>query len=129
MEKSALPYLLVIGIMTICFIASYALAFWLRDSRSTTRTKPSQSPEATPNSVQAQVAQLQTDQAALFATLEKLTTTVKRLSSRNGMRDLRDRAEEPPPIGTPKSELRKFYGIAAKSGPEQAAEQLQRERG
>jgi len=125
MEKSAVPFLLVTLCMTILLVAAYAAAFWRRASASTPKPKPSPSPEVTPDSVQAQIAQLQADQAALFATLERLTTTVKRLSSRNGMRELRER--EAPPIGTPKSELRKFYGIAGMPGPAQAEMQLKRE--
>lgn len=57
-------------------------------------------------------AKVEADQAELFSTLSKLTTTVKRLSSRAGMQDVRDRqGSTVPPIGTPKAELRKFYGV------------------
>lgn len=67
------------------------------------------------------------DQAALFSTLEKLTTTVKRLSSRNGMRELRETHATAPPHGASKAQLREFYGISRMSGPEQAQHQLELE--
>jgi len=47
---------------------------------------------------------------------------MRRLSSRAGMEELRERrANEPPPLGTPKSKLREHYGIAGKT-PQQVAQ-------
>jgi len=70
--------------------------------------------------------QLAVDQAGLSSALQSMATTVKRLSSRHGMQDLRSRqvASEPPPPGASKSEIRKFYGFT-QDGPEFARRQLQ----
>ena len=131
MDQNVAPFLLGMLFSAILVAAACVVAFWRGVSRSTPKPTRKASLEATPNSppdsVQAQIAALQTDQASLFSTLEKLTTTVKRLSSRNGMRELREEPAGPPPVGTPKSELRKFYGIDGKTGAEQAALQLTRE--
>ena len=85
--------------------------------------------EAIPSS-DAALAQLMADQAALYSTLEKLTTTVKRLSSRKGMQDLREREAAPPeapPVGSDKATLLRHYGMAGKVGPAFAQAQLQLE--
>jgi len=122
--ETALLLSRIIMITSICSLAMCALAVWSMASRSTRSTKRPNSPEATHSSA---IAALQADQAALFSTLEKLTTTVKRLSSRQGMRD--GRAEpEVPPVGTPKQKLREFYGLTGKSPAQVAAEQFERER-
>jgi len=107
-----------------CVVAVSKLA-----SRSTPRAKPKDSPPQTPLS-EAQLATLAADQAELFSTLGKLTTTVKRLSSRAGMQELRERREAPeaPPVGTSKAELLKHYGMSGKVGPAFAQAQLELER-
>lgn len=65
----------------------------------------------------------------MFSTLEKLTTTVKRISSRQGMRDLREREAEdaaaPPPPGTSKAALLRYYGLSGKVGPAFARKQME----
>lgn len=127
----AVPLWLLITLATsICSLAAYALGRWSTGSASTRRTKQPTSPQPSPtSSVHSELASLQADQAALYSTLEKLTTTVKRLSSRAGMRDSRERTAEPPPLGTPKAQLREFYGLAGKSPREFAQVQLDLERG
>jgi hypothetical protein len=91
------------------------LVFSRGASRSTRRTKSE--PEDSPSQdLRSALASLQADQAELYATLEKLTTTVKRLSSRAGMQELREQrnghessgrasGQNPPPTGAPKAEL------------------------
>jgi hypothetical protein len=70
------------------------------------------------------LATLVADQAALFSAFEKMAVTVKRLSSRAGMRDVRDRqATAAPPEGTSKADLYRHYGFAGKVGPDFARAQ------
>lgn len=113
----------------ITAIASLSLAavFALRCSRlAFTVTALLKQPEFAP---QRAIADLQTDVSALFSTMEKLCTTVNRLSSRQGMRDLRSRTAEPevPPPGAPKAQLYKHYGFGM-NGPDFAQRQLALER-
>jgi hypothetical protein len=70
----------------------------------------------------AALAQINADLAESFSTLEKLTTTVKRLSSRHGMQDMRERrsTQGPPPPGASKAEVRKYY-LVGKTPSEIAA--------
>jgi len=73
-------------------------------------------------------SKVEADQAELFSTLQKLTTTLRRLSSRAGMEDLRARsANEPPPVGTPKAQLREHYGLVGKSPQDVARLQVKRD--
>jgi Zn-dependent protease with chaperone function len=71
--------------------------------------------------------ELEADQVALSSTQEKLSTTVKRLTSRAGMRELRDQkngSSSDPPRGTSKADLLRHYGMSGKVGPEFAQAQL-----
>jgi len=69
-----------------------------RFTRVLTRKPPSEST----------LAKLAVDQAELFSSLDSLTTTVKRLSSRRGMQELRsDRAASEIPNNLSKAELRR----------------------
>jgi len=106
-------------------VAACALVAWKRACRSTRSPKRSPSEPPTQSS-DAVLAQLMADQASLYSTLEKLTTTVKRLSSRNGMRELRERDENPgePPVGSDKVTLLRHYGMSGKVGPAFAQAQL-----
>lgn len=96
-----------------CVVACYRLAS--RCTRVLKRRPPSE----------LTLSQLATDQAALYSSFQSMATTVKRLSSRAGMAELRSRpaASEAPPIGASKAELRKHYGLNA-AGPEFARRQL-----
>jgi hypothetical protein len=123
--------------LLMLLVALYASVRWMRGSASTRRPKPSSSTAPIQTSdLEARVAQMAADQAALFSTLEKLTTTIKRLSSRAGMQDRRERSKEerefadqasPPPVGASKTELLRHYGMAGKIGPDFARAQQQYE--
>lgn len=120
----SVPLFLLITLTPLIWLAAaFALVRWLRGSASTHSRKPLASPPPTPVLEESRLAAMAADQAALFSTLEKLTTTVKRLSSRQGMRDVRDRqaasgdATTDPPIGAPKADLYRHYGMAGKVGP------------
>lgn len=127
MRDSALLLLLLTSITSTCLAAGCVVALFRRGSASTRRAKPPSSPPETPPS-EAALAALAADQAELFSTLSKLTTTVKRLSSRQGLQDVRAReatAERTdPPRGTPKAELLRHYGMSGKVGPAFAQAQL-----
>jgi hypothetical protein len=124
MGPNALLWLLLIVTASTCLLAWCVLGVWLKGSRSTQSRKSPPSPPPIQTS-DAALAQLQADQAALFSTLEKLTTTVKRLSSRNAMRERREQpAGARPPPGTPKAELLRYYGMAGKTGPAFAQAQM-----
>jgi len=102
------------GVFVIFPSALSVAACWITVSRCTRYLKLLRSLQETPVSA-ARLETLAADQAEFASTLQKLTTTVKRLSSRYGMAELRERrADEPPPVGTPKAELRLWY---QKNGP------------
>jgi len=126
-------WLLVTVILLPLLAVVFALACWLVASRSTPSRKSKPSTEPTPIS-DAGLARVQADQAELFSTLEKLTTTVKRLSSRAGMEDLRERRKgetsghstsTTPPLGVSKADLWRHYMPGASAGPEFAKRQQQ----
>ena len=123
MGKIAALSLLGTGIASLLLVAGYVLACWREDSSSTRRTTSPREP-STPLS-DAHYASLRAEMAELYSTLEKLTTTVTRLSSRQGMREVRARvAGVAPPPGTDKATLRKHYGVAGLSPVEFARRQL-----
>jgi len=132
MEKNVLLWSLVTVISLLCMVAGCAIAYWVGASRSTPSRKSKPATESTPTSA-VDLANIQADQAALFSTLEKLTTTVKRLSSRAGMEDVRARRKgetsdhstsgTPPPQGTNKADLWRYYMPGATAGPEFAKRQ------
>ena len=128
MEITAAQCLLGIAITLGFSLACSAGAYWLAVSRSTQRMKSQDVPSTQISG--AQLAAVQAEMAELFSTLGKLTTTVKRISSRHGMADLREREAQPvvPPVGAPKVELLRHYGMAGKVGPEFARAQMERER-
>lgn len=133
MENGALLYWLITVTALNLLLAGCAVVALRRASPSSPRAKPRNSPPPTQDSENpslAKLAQLDSDQAALFSTLEKLTTTVKRLSSRAGMREHRAREDqrEAPPKGTPKAELLRHYGMSGKVGPAFAQAQLEIDR-
>jgi hypothetical protein len=128
MGSAAPQFWLVMLTWSLFLVASSAgLAFWLA-SRSTQAKKRSPSPTLIAPS-ESHLARIETDQAELFSTLEKLNHTVKRLSSRQGMRDVRDQQQSSaePPIGTSKAELLRHYGMSGKVGPDFARAQQQLE--
>lgn len=106
-------------------------ALCLRAFLFTPRAKPPASPPETPSSaLRSEIASVREDVASLQSTLEKNSTTLKRLSSRAGMREIRERRESAsaPPQGAPKAELYRHYGMSGKVGPAFAVAQLQLER-
>lgn len=118
--------LLCIATLSSLSAVVFAVVALRRVSAATALMKRQLSQEPTvPSLTASAIAEMQTDQAALFSTLESLTTTVKRLSSRAGMRDLRARAQESeaPPVGAGKAELLRHYGMAGKVGPDFARAQ------
>lgn len=128
MASEGLRYVLIIGITSICSLVVCALVLWRLGFRSTAGQRSKHSPEPIPSSVESRLAQLEADQASLFSTLEKLTTTVKRVSSRHGMRDLREREQREPPPGAPKAQVLRHYGLAGKTGTDFFRRQVDIER-
>lgn len=113
MADPALLYSLATLIISTCFGVGCVLACWKWASAATPRRKQPASEPATPTS--GQLAQLQADQAELFASLEKISQTMKRLSSRAAVQDHRARRNESdsnspaPPVGASKDDLRRHY--------------------
>lgn len=121
-----MPFWLHMMITLTSLLVALAALFWRRASRSTPRARRQESPAETPLS---ELASLQADVSALYASFEKMNTTVRRLSSRAGMREVRERQRgAPPPHGTPKAELLRYYGMNGKTGPAFAQAQLSLER-
>lgn len=110
---------LAMAITSILLAAACAIACSRLASRCTRALKRRPPSDAT-------LVRLATDQAALSSSLESLAATVKRISSRHGMRELRSSraASEAPPPGAPKAEVLAFYGLRGKSGPAFAQAQL-----
>jgi hypothetical protein len=115
------PWLLATLILSGLAVVASAVACWIAVSRASQLSKSLHALAQTPPS-DVKLAQAMADQAELFSTLEKLTTTVKRLSSRAGMREVQ--ADEPPPKGASKAELRRYYGFE-RDGPDFARRQMQ----
>lgn len=135
MASDVLLFSLLTLILLLSAVAGFALGAWRQASASTRRSKQPPTSPATPPSEtpsESRMARLAADQAELFSTLEKLTTTVKRLSSRQGMRDARERdaaeaSNSAPPVGTSKADLLRHYGMSGKVGPAFAQAQLELE--
>ncbi len=80
-------------------------------SRFTGLQKWARSQLMTPPS-DAKLNELLADQVALSSALASVGKTVKRLSSRSGMEELRaERKSAAPPPGASKEEVRKYYGL------------------
>jgi len=127
MESFAPPSWLITLTWSLSLVVGCVRAYFWLASASTPRKKLREPPQPIPPSA---LAGLQADQAELFSTLEKLTTTVKRLSSRAAMRERREGEAEGshPPIGTNKADLLRHYGMSGKVGPAFAQAQLDIER-
>jgi hypothetical protein len=109
-QNAALWWFITLSIALFSGAVCAALA-WRWASASTRHKKQAPLPPSTAIS-ETRFAAIEADQAELFSTLQKLTTTVKRLSSRAGMELVRDRQSGgPPPPGTPKAELRRYYSV------------------
>lgn len=116
-----------------------ASAFWLvarargssrRASRATTPESQLASLDPTLQELRRRLSTVEADQVDLSSSQEKLHTTVKRLTSRAGMQELRERRSHssPPPVGTSKADLLRHYGMSGKIGPAFAQAQLELER-
>lgn len=123
MDAAPAPWLLATAITSICLAAACVSACWIAVSRCSLMVKSLRELLSTPPS-ETRLARIEADQAELFSILESVTTTAKRLSSRSGMRELRERSPGPPPPGASKAELRRYYGFT-KDGPEFARRQLE----
>lgn len=127
MDHTAAQWLLATSIISIFLAVASVAVCWREASRSTRARKWLREQTLTKTS-EPRVAKLEADQAELFLILGKLTTAMKRVTSRAGMQDLREkRANAAPPPGASKAELRRYYGIAGVPGPEVAARQLRGE--
>lgn len=66
--------------------------------------------------------------ADLNSSFDALMDSHKRLRSRSGMRELREKDQqregEPPPPGASKEEVRAYYGLSGKVGPDWARQQM-----
>lgn len=124
MENFGPLSLLITGIVSILCVVGSVAAAWRLGSRSTPSRKPPRSPPPM-SDFEVRFAKVDADLVELFSTLQKLTKSMQRLSSRAGMEDLRERranaAPPDPPVGTPKAELRKHYGLNGLS-PQQIAQ-------
>jgi len=124
MGNSALLWSLIIVISSTLLLVGCALGAFLAASRSTPRRKQQGSPPPM-SDFEIRFAKVEAEQAELFSTLQKLTTTLRRLSSRAGMEDLRERrSNDPPPIGTPKAQLREHYKLTGLSSQQIAQRQM-----
>ncbi len=130
MATPALLYSVAILILSISLAASCVLVCWRWASASTRRAKRPESEPLTP--ISGRLERLEADQVALSSALESISITMKRLSSRTAVQEHRARAKgersEAPPLGTPKAELLRHYGMAGKIGPEFARAQMEIER-
>lgn len=110
MGPTAVLWSLITSILSLSVAATSAVACFRLASRFTRHQKWARGLVMTKTS-DAALAAINADLAESFSTLEKLTTTVKRLSSRAGMQDVRERrsTQDPPPPGASKAELRAFY--------------------
>lgn len=109
--------------LTALFLSVVLCAFAVlrRDSPSTRRVSSRPPPQPTPISL-ADFEMLRTEVTSLSLGLEALRKQVKKLAGYNAVTEFRAReANAPPPIGTPKAELRRHYGINGKS-PREVAE-------
>jgi len=101
MEKWLLWCSLGMAFTSICLAATSAVVCWRlasRFSRVVNRRPPSEST----------LQRLSVDQAALASSLESLATTVKRMSSRRGMQELRSsRAASDPFAGLSKDDIKR----------------------
>jgi hypothetical protein len=123
--ESALGFSLGIAITLLLLAAWCVRVLWKRASASTPPTNPPDLSE-----VRRRLESLEADQVALSSNVEKLCTTAKRLTSRDGMQRLRESRSSPsvPPVGASKADLFRHYGMAGKVGPEFAQAQLDIER-
>lgn len=135
MANDAPLWSLCISITSIFLSAICAIACWSAVSRCTRLMSALREVQRTPTSA-ARFETLEAEQAEFASSLQKLSSTVKRLSSRYGMADLRERRsadqDEEPPVGASKATLRLWaqrkVGAPIGAGPDFARQQLKLER-
>lgn len=124
MGLSVAQWSLITSIFSACIAVSCAVVSWRWVSRSIALRKWARGLVMTRTS-DARQAATDAELAELHSTLQKLTTTVRRLSSRAGMQELRERrsaqpsTDAPPPPGD-KAAARRFY-LLGKSPAQVAA--------
>lgn len=127
MDHTVALWLLATSILSLLLAASSVIVS-LREASRSTRVRKWLREQVLTKTSEPRIAKVEGDQAELFLILEKLTTALKRVTSKAGMAELREkRANAPPPVGASKAELRRYYGIAGVPGPEVAARQLRGE--
>jgi len=135
MVISAALLSLCIAILSLLLGATCAVVCWRAVSRCTQLMNALREVQRTPTSA-ARFETLEAEQVEFASSLQKISKTVKRLSSRYGMEELRERRgneeTDAPPIGAPKTELRAWasrkVGAQIGQGPEFARQQLKYER-
>lgn len=122
MGNFVVPLLLITSIASLACVAGFAVAYLRAVSPSTHARKSSPTPAPTPAS-DGRLAKLEQEMAELQSTLASLTTTLRRISSREWKKDQRERAAAdqttaPPPHGASKAQLRAFYGTGPRPVPD-----------
>jgi len=118
-ERWVLWFLLLTSFLSICLAAASVGVCWrlaFRVGRALKRKSPSEST----------LLRLEADQTALSSSLETVMRTVKRMAGRHAVQDFRARADDGPPPGTSKAELRRHFGLIGKSPQEIAAMALKK---
>lgn len=131
MADIALAFSLGITMGLACWLVARVRGSFRRDSAATTPTSQLASRDETLQELRRRLSTVESDQVDLSSSQEKLHTTLKRLTSRDGMQRLRqERASHssPPPAGTSKADLLRYYGMSGKVGPAFAQAQLALER-
>lgn len=85
--------------------------------------------EKAPEKWQSRLAELEAEVLSLSSTFEKVARLTQRLNSRAGMRESRaEPADQAPPVGAPKSQLREYYKLNGLTPQQIAQRQLFSER-
>lgn len=123
MSSSSLIALAAVVLLPLALGMATLLVYWLA-RRAAARSQPASDASSTSK----RVNDLQIQVADLASSFDSLLESHKRLRSRAGMRELRERrgAEAPPP-GSPKAALMRHYGFG-QVGPAFAQHQLDLER-
>lgn len=127
MADFELQLLLIMTVTSTLLAVGCAVVAYRTVSASTRSRKQPPSPPPTPSS--DGLPSVRAELAELSSAVESLATTVKRLSSRQGMADLRARRKDEqqsaqPPVGAPKAELYRHFGLLGKAGPAFARRQM-----
>jgi hypothetical protein len=126
------------AILTVCAVllsslVTYLLSKWspvARVRRASSLASVATPEEKAPQRWESRLRELELEVVSLSSSFEKVTKQLMRLNSRAGMRELREQSShsEAPPVGAPKADLLKHYGMSGKVGPSFAQAQLELER-